>query len=326
MTFELYNDDCFKVFDKIKSDSVDAVICDPPYNIKVKNSHSSEKEKWDFRSDEEYENFMKAWLCEAYRVLKSTGSVWFFFGHTKIRTILRCIEDRPWVEHLENWLIYARNKGRGAKNRLKSLREDVMHLTKTDDYKWNQVEYLRRVVTPYVVDGKKRGWDYIDGEPYRFTGAGNIMAFHNVPMTLEKDAKPRGHVLDVGSGENPCFSGEPSDVCFFSSPYYLSQLEPLQHTCQKSVLMLSMLTMLTTEVGDVVLDPFMGSGASGVAALTCDRAYIGIEKEKETFDKAKKWIKTFDREKMEAYVKKHASSSEASFKFGFDRRSILKKP
>ncbi len=43
----------------------------------------------------------------------------------------------------------------------------------------------------------------------------------------------------------------------------------------------------TTEPDSVVCDPFMGTGSTGVAALRCGRRFIGIEKEKDTFESAK---------------------------------------
>jgi len=49
-------------------------------------------------------------------------------------------------------------------------------------------------------------------------------------------------------------------------------------------------------------------------------------KEKKILKKAVKWIKEFPYELGERYVKAHASSNESGFKFGFDKRSVCKKP
>lgn len=46
-----------------------------------------------------------------------------------------------------------------------------------------------------------------------------------------------------------------------------------------------------TNKGDTVLDPFMGSGTTGVACVTRGRGFIGIEKNKKYFDIAEKRIK-----------------------------------
>ena len=44
--------------------------------------------------------------------------------------------------------------------------------------------------------------------------------------------------------------------------------------------------LATTDPGDVILDPYMGSGTTGVAALQCDRRFIGIELEERWFKAA----------------------------------------
>jgi len=49
------------------------------------------------------------------------------------------------------------------------------------------------------------------------------------------------------------------------------------HPTQKPIKVLSRLLKLATNPGDVVLDPFMGVGSSGVAALQLDRRFTGIE-------------------------------------------------
>jgi len=52
------------------------------------------------------------------------------------------------------------------------------------------------------------------------------------------------------------------------------------------------LIKIASNKGDVVLDPFMGVGSTGVAALHTDRRFIGIEIEKEYFDAAKTRIES----------------------------------
>ena len=53
---------------------------------------------------------------------------------------------------------------------------------------------------------------------------------------------------------------------------------------------------LLTEPGDTVLDCFMGSGASAIAAMSEARNFIGIEKERASVEIARKAVKSFKRE------------------------------
>lgn len=61
-----------------------------------------------------------------------------------------------------------------------------------------------------------------------------------------------------------------------------------KHPTQKPEALLERIILASTSEGDVVLDPFMGGGTTGVAALRLGREFIGIELEKEYFDVAKK--------------------------------------
>jgi len=282
-TIKMENADCLTELKKIPSESVGLVITDPPYGIGFNGK------SWDTFTNDEFYAFNKAWMSEIFRILKPDGTFWCFCGPTKIPEIFKVVEDVGFKNNLENWFIYARSKGRGSSKKMKSVREDILHLTKSETYTWNSVEYLRKVVAPYVVDGKPRGWalDATTGEPMRYTGLGN--------------------------------------VCFFTPPYYLNKFEKQIHQCQKPILLLSMLIMASSKVGDTVLDPFFGSGSLIVAASLCERNFIGFEHDAEMFAKAQTWITNFDYKEADLYIHRHASSNEKGFKFGCDMRELLPK-
>ena len=56
------------------------------------------------------------------------------------------------------------------------------------------------------------------------------------------------------------------------------------HPTQKPSELVQMLLEEYTKKGDIILDPFMGSGTTGIACVNTDRDFIGIEKEKEYFE------------------------------------------
>jgi len=220
----------------------------------------------------------------------------------------------------------ARPKGRGAKNHLKNLREECAMLIKDDDYTWNSEEYFRKVICPYrLKGGTKRGWDYgQDGTtPVRWSSVANVMAFSSEIQIDKKEAK-RGTVLDLSSGLPLDFSGEPSDVTFFAHPSYVNTYERLVHSAQKPVLFLSMLILMTSNEGETVIDPFMGSGSTGVASLICERNFIGIENATDTFQNAVNWISNCDCDKWNTYIKNHVSVKSGTKKFSFGSRFLPK--
>jgi len=327
---KLHNKDCLKILKDIPDNSVNCVISDAPYGIKFNNKYYNKNETdWDtFKTSKEFIDFTEKWLNEVYRVLTPTGTCWMFFGPTRIHEMFEAIKRTQFTNHLENWSIYARETGRGTTKKLKSLREDIFHLTKdSKQYTWNAVEFIRKVIAPYKnKGGEKRGWDYFPGTdiPMRFTSLGNIMAFSSECQFGETDAK-KGTVCDIASGLPLKFDGYPADVTFFVNPSYNNKFDRQQHSCQKPILLLSMLTMISSLEGETILDPFMGSGSSAVASVICNRNFIGIEKEKDTYNKSIEWIKNFPYETAEKYIKGHISSNEEGFKFGFKNRSICKK-
>lgn len=257
---------------------------------------------WDKMNVQEFYEFNKAWMGEVYRILKPNGTMWMFTGPTKIPEIFKVVEEVGFTNHLDNWCIYARAKGRQSKTKLKSLREDILHLTKhPTDYVWHSCEYLREVVVPYIVTDKTTG-----------------------------EKKPRGWALDTSTGMRVRWTGA-GNVAFFTPPAYNNVAEKQIHSCQKPVLLNTALIMYSSNVGDTVLDPFMGSGSSAIAALISERDYIGIEREADMFAKAQKWIddaqnpETRIYEALNDYVKGRISTSEKKSKLNFGLRKIMPK-
>jgi DNA modification methylase len=73
-----------------------------------------------------------------------------------------------------------------------------------------------------------------------------------------------------------------------SSVCPLSEKKHGKHPTQKPVELLERIILASTKPGDLVLDPFMGSGTTGVAALKHGRRFVGIDKESQFVDLAEK--------------------------------------
>jgi len=63
----------------------------------------------------------------------------------------------------------------------------------------------------------------------------------------------------------------------------VSGKEKVGHPTQKSLKLMEDIIAIHTNPGDLILDPFMGSGSTGIAAINLSRNFIGIEKEKDYF-------------------------------------------
>ena len=256
------NIDCFEYMRGIEDNSIPLIVTDPPYGINFKGQTSDTT--WDNISD--YNHFLVKFLTEAKRILADNGTLWLCCARTMIPTVFHAIEQVGLRCNLENWMTYARQKGRGSSLKLKSQAEEILHITKSDKWVFNKVEYLREVVAPYVKDGKPRGWflDQNTGQRVRWSGVGNVLAF--------------------------------------TSPTYNSKFEKQIHSTQKPVLLNIELVMLSSNKGDVVFDPFMGSGSCAVACELTGRSFVGCEKDEEMFLKAKHWIENINYDEASQYI------------------------
>ena len=104
---KLYNGDCFEIMKYLiaKEIQVDAVICDPPYNIFQAN--------WD-------ENFdIKSAIALTKQLIKPNSNIIIFQGWSNVCKT-KTIMDEYYT--MQDWIIYDRMKGRGGKKHLVSTR------------------------------------------------------------------------------------------------------------------------------------------------------------------------------------------------------------
>jgi site-specific DNA-methyltransferase (adenine-specific) len=80
---KVINDDCIKKIKEMKAESVDIIICDPPYNIGKDFGNNSDKQKMDV-----YLKWCDEWIKECIRVLKPTGTL-YIYGFSEILSFIR---------------------------------------------------------------------------------------------------------------------------------------------------------------------------------------------------------------------------------------------
>jgi site-specific DNA-methyltransferase (adenine-specific) len=79
--------DCINELKSIRSNSVDLIIADPPYNVGKDYGNKSDKQDFD-----EYLEFSKKWLSECYRILKKEGTIYVFIGFRYISYLYQIME------------------------------------------------------------------------------------------------------------------------------------------------------------------------------------------------------------------------------------------
>lgn len=120
----LIQGDCFEIMKHlIKQDiKVDAIICDPPYMIGYAD--------W----DKEFNISLAADLC--YQLLKKNGNLILFQGWSNVSKTKELLDKQF---NLQNWIVWDRIKGRGAKKNFPSTREDILWYCKGNDATYNKI-------------------------------------------------------------------------------------------------------------------------------------------------------------------------------------------
>lgn len=197
--------------------------------------------KFTRRSDEAYAEWLNEWLGLAQRVLKPSASVYICSDWQSSLAVYQVAQK---YFNILNRITWEREKGRGALYNWKNCSEDVWFCSVSDDYHFdvNAVKMRRKVIAPYHdANGKPKDWEKQEGGNFRLTHPSNLWADISVP--------------------------------FWSMP------ENTEHPTQKPEKLIAKLILASSKPGDVVLDPFLGSGTTSVVAKKLGRQYIGIEKE-----------------------------------------------
>ena len=187
----------------------------------------------------EYETWLESWLLPLKRLLKPTASL-YICGDWRSAAAIQRVLERHFI--LRNRITWEREKGRGAKTNWKNASEDIWFATVANEYTFNvdAVKLKRRVLAPYTgADGLPKDWD--DGEDGRFrlTHPSNLWTDLTVP--------------------------------FWSMP------ENTDHPTQKPEKLLAKIILASSNAGDVVFDPFLGSGTTSVVAKKLGRRFFGVE-------------------------------------------------
>lgn len=223
----------------LQSESVDLIFADPPYNIK--------KAEWDtFDSQQQYVTWSLQWIEQAGRVLKSTGTL-YICGFSEILADLRLPASRffrgcRWlVWHYKNKANLGADWGRSH--------ESILHFRKSRQFTFN-VDDVRIPYGNHTL--KYPEHPQADTSQYG-KGSGKDRFWQPHPG----GAKPRD-VLEIPTTCNGMHEKTP-------------------HPTQKPEELLRKIVLASSKPGDLVVDPFLGSGTTAVVAEQLKRKWKGCD-------------------------------------------------
>ncbi len=264
--------DCIDVMNGLPEGSVDLIFADPPYNLQLKGAlHRPDNSKvdacdddWDqFSSFAAYDEFSRAWLKAARRILKPDGAIWVIGSYHNIFRVGVAMQDAGfWILNDVVW-----RKSNPMPNfrgkRLTNAHETMIWAGKSDTSKYTfNYEALKE-----LNDGVQMRSDWV------------------LPICNGNER------LKNSAGEKA-------------------------HPTQKPESLLHRVLIASTKTGDVILDPFFGTGTTGAVAKKLGRHFIGIEREaayREVAEKRIKDTRQFDRSSLEITQSKR---SEPRVPFG----------
>ncbi|MBQ8661283.1 MAG: site-specific DNA-methyltransferase [Alphaproteobacteria bacterium] len=289
MKNDVYFGDCRSLIKNITSETIDLILSDIPYGISFeewdvihsnKNSAllgcSPAQEKkgnifknrgkplngWsenDRKIPLEYYNWVASWVNDWYRVLKPGASVFVFAGRRLSHRCISAFEDAGFI--YKDMIAWNKQRAAHRAQRVSCVFERRGDQKAADIWKGWKLGNLRPIFEPIL-------WFM---KPYKIGGTlvDNILTYslgaYNEKI-LEKYKQLSNNLFAVSSQKG----------------------DTGLHPTQKPVALMSLLIELSTTEQQMVLDPFVGSGTTLIAASRLNRNYIGFENNKQYFDIAKK--------------------------------------
>ncbi len=257
--------DCIEAMNALPEASVDLVFADPPYNLQLKGElHRPDNSRvdavddaWDqFSSFKAYDDFTRAWLAAARRILKPHGAIWVIGSYHNIFRVGSALQDQGF------WLL--------------------------NDVVWRKSNPMPNFRGKRLTNAHETLIWASKEEASKYTFNYEALKALNEGVQMRSD-----WVLPICTGHER-LKDENGDKA---------------HPTQKPEALLHRILVATTNPGDVVLDPFFGTGTTGAVAKMLGRDFIGIEREEayrrvaaERLDRTRK----FDREALAVSASKRA--------------------
>jgi len=261
-TNKIYSGDCFKLIKGLPNESIDLVVTSPPYA-----DTKSYGKKINVLHPDKYVEWITPLFVDMNRVLKPTGSIIFNIDdkcHKKLRHTFVFDLIHELTHHtdikLYDYYIWAKKSflPNGGQKRLNHVTEWIFHFVKDQNQvKWD-IDAVREPYAEGTISRYKRGvTDYVtDEKGIKQQGKSGMRVAHKNGKIPSNFFRFNTNAVTRGNKHPAPFNKE-------IPTWFIKAL---------------------TDKGDVVLDPFMGSGTTAEACIDLKREWIGFELNKEYVD------------------------------------------
>ena len=255
-TNNIYNEDCLKTLLNIEDNTIDLTVTSPPYdNLRTYNNHISGK-KTEFNGYSfDFENIAK----ELYRTTKEGGIVVWVVGDgtekgSETGTSFRqALFFKEIGFNIHDTMIYMKNNfSNPSSNRYHQIFEYMFVLSKGKPKTFNSIKDRKNVYGGQIGSWGKNTSRQVDG---------------NMVERKKKVIEEYGQRYNVWTYKTSK-NGQEDEIAY-------------QHHAIFPIQLVKDHIISWTNPGDLVFDPFMGSGTTAKAAVETDRSYLGSEISKE---------------------------------------------
>lgn len=246
---KIHQGDCVELLRKINAGSVDLVFADPPFNIGYEYDQYDDRQE-----DEKYLDWCREWITGIHRILKPTGTFWLAIGD-EYAAELKMIAQREIDFTTRSWVIWYYTFGVNCKSKFSRSHAHLFHFTKdAKNFTFNADDPLIRVPSARaLVYGDKR-------------------------------ANPKGRlpddtwILRPQDFQSDRYGFTPDqDTWYFSRVAGTFKERQGFHGCQMPEQLLARIIRTSSNEGELVFDPFSGSGTTLAVAKKLGRDFLGCE-------------------------------------------------
>lgn len=250
--------DCEEVLKKIPSDSIDLIFTSPPYADQRKNTYGG-------ISPDKYVQWFLPKTLEMLRVLSPTGTFVLNIKervvdgerHTYVLDLIQKMREQGWF-WTEEFIWHKKNSHPGKwSNRFRDNWERLLQFNKNKKFLMNQ----ESVMVPVGDWAKSRLSNLSEKDKTRDNSAVGSGFGKNVSKWVGRDRVYPSNVLHLAT-----------------------ECGNKNHSAAFPIDLPSWFIKLFTNEGDVVLDPFVGSGTTALAAIQLGRRFIGIDVNRDFID------------------------------------------
>ncbi len=250
--------DCLEVLKELPRGSVNLVYLDPPFFSQKSHTLRTRDRQTEFSFDDvwnsnrDYCRFLEDRLAEIYRVLADNGALFFHCDRHATHLIRLLLDHAFGTDQFRSEIIWTYRRWSNARRGLLPAHQTIYYYTKSDDFTFHTIreDYSPSTNVDQILQQRVR--DEYGKSVYKRDDSGEVMA------NGAKKGVPLGDVWDIP----------------FLNP---KARERTGYPTQKPLFLLERIIQLATTEGDVVLDPFCGSGTTLVAAQLLSRRAIGID-------------------------------------------------